>query len=427
MIGCARRTLLPSLPQTIHFIDVSPFGYVSNGRDNWLFNIAKRLSLHCEVYIHCAKPVNRQEVYDISKLRMVGVKIIRYGFADNNRIFSRALNKLSYRIFYHVLSLFFAIRVFVSLWVTIKQGTIIFSMNPWFEEIPGLLLHRLNRGVSNVCLMKGKPAYESTNATPFLKRFFFALEKHFVTHAQYLFSNATDTKEYIISRYGRVTGIIKNGVDVGRFRLPENQPMNDGKTMFENLKNGGAKIIVFVGTLNWRKGIEFILNLPHYLDKVYHEKYVIVLIGKGRPDIYFKSLDDSRIHKIFYFLGEQRDIPFFYHRADVSLHLTYSQTGMGGTSHATLEALGSGCPVVAWDNRTYNQFLTSGQDAMLVPEGEMEALAGAVRDIIANEELSATLSNNGMKTAQLYDWEIVTRELLAIIDDLHKDKMTYEN
>lgn len=408
---------LNNFKKAIHFIDDSPFGYISNGRDNWLLNIAKQLCNHYDVNIHCTRPSGRLEFYDVMGLQKIGVKIARYSFANSSSMLFRIPNKLSFYMLNHIRALFLALRVYDRLKEIVREGDIIFSLNPSFEALPGLLLRRRKK-IIDICLMKGRPAYESTEATQFLKRAFFALERYFVKNAQHLFSNGDDTREYILSMYGRNTGIINNGVDLRRFQAKEEGPLNDDKPLIKTLKENGARILLFVGTLHWRKGIEFIFDLPLFLDRKYDGNYVIVLLGKGRPDLFLEKIRNNGAEGKYYFLGEQTDIPFFYHQADLSLHLSY---GMGGISHATLEALASGTPIVAWDNRTYNQFLTSGFDSILVPEGDTEELARAVKNILEDESLSSTLRKNSIKTAMRYDWHVVSEELLATLRKIQND------
>lgn len=406
-----------SSKRNIHFIDDSPFGYVSNGRDNWLFNISKCLHTHCDINIHCRKPSGRRLFLNIKELEGLGVRTTRYAYTDSNNIIYRISNKLSFRILDHIRAFLFALRVFFYIKKSVCNGDIIFSLNPTSEALPGILL-RKKKAVIDVCLMKGKPAYEATEATPFLEKVFFVLEKYFINNVRHLFSNASDTREYILSRYGRDTAIINNGVDLQEFRLLKERQLTDTEILIKRLKENGMKILLFVGTIHRRKGIEFIIDLPLFLDKIYSERYAIILVGKGRYDVYLDRIKKHRTEEKFYFVGEQKYIPFFYQNSDLSLHLTYSQLGMGGTSHATLEALASCNPIVAWNNRTYNQFLTSGIDSILVPEGNMEKLAMAVKTILEDEAMSSVLRRNSVKTAMRYDWQVVSEDLQRILNRL---------
>lgn len=385
---------------------------MSNGRDNWLVNIAKELCNHYDVNIHCTRPSRRVEFYDVTGLQKIGVNITRYSFANSTSVLFRIPNKLSYYTLNHVRALVFALQVYYKLQEMVREGDIIFSLNPSFEALPGLLLRKRRLNIIDICLMKGKPAYESTETTPFLKRAFFALERYFVKNAQHLFSNGNDTREYILSMYGRDTDIINNGVDLRRYQTSNEGPLNYGKGVIKRLKEEGVRVILFVGTLHLKKGIEFIFDLPLFLDKIFDGKYAIIMVGKGRYDVYLERIRNNGAEEKLYFLGEQSDIPFVYHQADLSLHLSY---GMGGIPHSTLEALAAGTPIVAWNNRTYNQFLTSGFDSMLVPEGDMEELARAVKKILEDESVSSTLKRNSLKTAMRYDWHKISEELLATL------------
>ncbi|MFC2084425.1 glycosyltransferase family 4 protein [Bacteroidota bacterium] len=403
---------------TIHFIDQSPFGYVSNGRDNWLLNVAEYLIDHYNINIHCTRPSGRRKFYNLKKIEQVGVIITRYRFTDNQNLFYRILNKISFYTISHIHSLVFSLRVLNNLKKIVKDYDIIFGFNPNFEALPGIFLKKKKYNIIDICLMKGKPAYESSEITPFLEKLFFTLEKYFVMNSVNLFSNAPDTQEYILSMYRRDSRIIRNGVNIKKYQNVQEEIFNRQELFVKSLKKEGVKILLFVGTLHWRKGIEFIFDLPLFLDKIYGGKYAIILIGKGKYDMYLDRIRKNGADDKIFFLGEQQNIPFFYHLSNLSLHLSYTQLGMGGVSHATLEALAAGSTIVAWNNRTYNQFLTSGFDSILVTEGNMEELSKALKKILENQTLSSRLRENSYKTVKPFDWQVVASELISALKKL---------
>ena len=108
----------------------------------------------------------------------------------------------------------------------------------------------------------------------------------------------------------------------------------------------------------------------------------------------------------------QRNIPFFLHLADVTVHLTGGLMGEGGMSHATLEAMAAGKPIVAWRNYTYSQFLEDGRTALLVEEKNVPELAKAIERLLDSEELREELGRSACQEAQKYNWEVVTTKLL---------------
>ena len=66
-----------------------------------------------------------------------------------------------------------------------------------------------------------------------------------------------------------------------------------------------------------------------------------------------------------------------------------------GLPLVVLEALASRTPLVATDVRGIRELLTDGEDSLLVPGGDAEALAAALRRVLEDEALAARLAEAG--------------------------------
>ncbi len=66
-----------------------------------------------------------------------------------------------------------------------------------------------------------------------------------------------------------------------------------------------------------------------------------------------------------------------------------------GLPLVALEALASRTPVVATSVRGIRELLTDGRDSLLVPDGDAEALAAALRRVLDDDELAARLAEAG--------------------------------
>jgi glycosyltransferase involved in cell wall biosynthesis len=70
-----------------------------------------------------------------------------------------------------------------------------------------------------------------------------------------------------------------------------------------------------------------------------------------------------------------------------------------GLPLAALEALASGTPLVATAVRGSRELLHDGEDALLVPPGDAEALAEALSRVLGDRELASRLSAGGLRAA----------------------------
>ncbi|MFZ0042354.1 MAG: glycosyltransferase family 4 protein, partial [Solirubrobacteraceae bacterium] len=67
-----------------------------------------------------------------------------------------------------------------------------------------------------------------------------------------------------------------------------------------------------------------------------------------------------------------------------------------------LEAMASGCPVIATGRGGSAEYLHDGENCVLAPTGSPEALAAAVRELAGAPELRARIRAGGRDTARLY-------------------------
>jgi len=79
------------------------------------------------------------------------------------------------------------------------------------------------------------------------------------------------------------------------------------------------------------------------------------------------------------------------------------------------EAMASGRPIVASDLPSIREVLTHGDNALLVPAGDVEALAAAVRRLAEEPETGARLAARAMEHVRRYSWDERGRRLGAIV------------
>lgn len=83
-----------------------------------------------------------------------------------------------------------------------------------------------------------------------------------------------------------------------------------------------------------------------------------------------------------------------------------------------LEAQATGTPVVASDLPVMREYLRHGQNALLVPPGDPEAIAAALVRAITDRDLAGTLRENGLETARRYDWRSSAIRHVSIYRDM---------
>ncbi len=118
----------------------------------------------------------------------------------------------------------------------------------------------------------------------------------------------------------------------------------------------------------------------------------LCLVGDG-PD---RELVERRAHELgvsrnTVFVGYQRDVAPYYSFFDVLLLTSANE----GTPAVAIEALAAGTPVVATDVGGVADVVADGLDGILVPEGDIEALAAALGRLARDRELALRMGVAG--------------------------------
>lgn len=98
-------------------------------------------------------------------------------------------------------------------------------------------------------------------------------------------------------------------------------------------------------------------------------------------------------------------------------------TNIDNTPVSVLEAMACGLCVVSTNVGGIPYLLDDEQDALLVPPGDAEAMATAVRRILSEPGLAARLSENARAKAERFDWSVVLPQWESLLTDVAREKM----
>jgi glycosyltransferase involved in cell wall biosynthesis len=102
--------------------------------------------------------------------------------------------------------------------------------------------------------------------------------------------------------------------------------------------------------------------------------------------------------------------------ADADIFLNTSR--VDNTPVSVLEAMASGMCIVSTDVGGIPHLLQPEQDALLVPTDDPEQMARAVRRIVTDANLARRLSLNARKSAEQFDWSVVTPRWEALLESV---------
>lgn len=159
-------------------------------------------------------------------------------------------------------------------------------------------------------------------------------------------------------------------------------------------KNGEGQTILFLGDMRPRKG------LPDFLA-------ASELVYQNLPalQLWIVSKENCAI---------ETPVPFRYiyrpsrqHLAELyaSCDLFVSASWWESFGLPPLEAMACGAPVVLTDSRGVREFARMGENCLLVPTQQPQALAEAMQQVLTDPGLAEKLRRNGPPTAAKFNWD----------------------
>lgn len=214
-------------------------------------------------------------------------------------------------------------------------------------------------------------------------------------------------KEPFLQEYKRKATIIPNGFDLKRFspKNPKIERFLDGKLN-----------ILFVGRLDKRKGLDYLIKAYENVKKKY-DNLRLIIVGEGyfREDC--EELIEERKIKDVVFEGyvDDKDLPKYYATCDIFCSPSIHGESFGLT---VIEAMATGKPVAATKIIGYENLLRNGNVAILVKPKSVIALTKALSELIENENLRKRLGKRGLKFAKKFSWDTVGEQFLKVYKDV---------
>jgi glycosyltransferase involved in cell wall biosynthesis len=143
----------------------------------------------------------------------------------------------------------------------------------------------------------------------------------------------------------------------------------------------------------------------------------ILAAARLAPDIPFRIVGSGQLASLLSSPPPNVEhVPWVeYDRLPAELHRAGCALGIFGTTgkaqrvipNKAFQALACGTPLVTADTPAARELLANGDSALLVPPGDPEALAGAVRDLAADDELARRIAAGGRATYERHASEAV--------------------
>ena len=203
----------------------------------------------------------------------------------------------------------------------------------------------------------------------------------------------------------RIHGV---GVDKNRFFQVNEEEKEKLKEKFGF--SNDIKIILCVGELLNNKNQQMVIKaMPLILKK--HPNTILFIAGNGPQKCNLENLiSELNLNDNVKLLGYTTNLQDYQHISDVAVSCSIRE----GLPLNIVEAMLSGTPVVATDNRGHRELILNETNGILVPVNDIKKMSDAVNLIFENHDVKKLMIKKAKETALQFDYSTVKAELEEI-------------
>jgi glycosyltransferase involved in cell wall biosynthesis len=204
---------------------------------------------------------------------------------------------------------------------------------------------------------------------------------------------------------------VPNGVDTLQFKRQEPSKRVLRKYGFPS----SGRVVLCVGRVSRNKGLHYLILAASELKKEIDDLFILI-VGPSSDISYKNSLTNlagsTGTSDIVHFADNvpDDDLVSLYSRADLFVLPSEQET----LPLVVLEAMASGCPVIATSVGGIPEIITSRKNGLLVKPSNVEGIIQGIRMLLNDDNLRRRIGEQGRKTAGEYSWDKIARRVLAV-------------
>lgn len=176
----------------------------------------------------------------------------------------------------------------------------------------------------------------------------------------------------------------------------------------------GRQLVLFVGSLSIEHAYKrldlLVLAFKQVCKEI--EDVRLVVVGEGTLKLHYQQMcKELGLESYVSFRGfaPESSLPKYYAAADI--FVLPSPTASEGFGMVLLEAMSSGCPVIATASCGGAFVVNKSCSGIVVPPWSVEKMATAIVKILSNKKLARLYGCNARKAAERYSIEVLSSEL----------------
>jgi glycosyltransferase involved in cell wall biosynthesis len=212
--------------------------------------------------------------------------------------------------------------------------------------------------------------------------------------------------------------VVYNPIDTA-----EPDPNFDKRLLFAEIGlPANAVVILAVGRVAPQKGLIYAIRAMKFIAEQMPNVHLLHIGAQDNADYLATvkaEIEQSELQRNVHLIGERRNIRDFLQAADQFVFPSLFE----GLGIALAEAMAAGLACVASDIRPLDEFVTTGENGVLVPPQNAEAIAEVVTDLLSSPETSKRLGAAGRETAlAMFRPEPAARRLTEIYQQVERGK-----
>ena len=227
-----------------------------------------------------------------------------------------------------------------------------------------------------------------------------------VNNTEILIALTESMKKEMQKSYNKQIEVIPNGIDTEKFDLDK----------YESREKLGLdheqKIILFIGRLEYVKGLKYLINAMNIL-KNNKKNLKLIVIGDGSESDNLKSqVKKLKLEDIITFKGKlpNENIPIYLASSNLFILPSLSE----GFPNVLLETMATGLPIITTKIGGLPEIVENTINGFLVAPRSPEELVDKIDLILNNENLAKKISVANKEKSKSYNWNNIV-ELLEKI------------
>lgn len=201
-----------------------------------------------------------------------------------------------------------------------------------------------------------------------------------------------DLEKYFCSK--KEVTVIKNPLDLDKIEELSREKIEN---------NNIYPYLLAVGRISREKGYRCLLKAYSLINQEIPENLVILGEGEEKKEL-IELAEELKIQDKVFFLGFQNNPYKFMKNASLYILSSFRE----GFPNVLLEAMACGVPIISTNCPSGpDELIVNGENGILVPPGNSEAIAGAIIEMLKNEKMRKLFSYLGKKTVENYRLEKV--------------------